>query len=144
MICKSLFVKTQKYCYCDNPELIENYDKAISDTTQTWSCHHKLEAFYRSSELKAMGRYWHVSPRELVFVKEKGKCYDRTSHYFWLHKARTKTKEWIENAAKNRINRTPSEEVKKKISEKLKGRKLSEETKAKMRGRTPWNKGRRA
>lgn len=72
MICKSLFVKTQKYCYCDNPEFIENYDKAMSDTTQTWSCHHKLEAFYRSSELKAMGRYWHVSPRELVFVKEKG------------------------------------------------------------------------
>lgn len=32
-----------KGCFCRRPELIENYDKAIADTTQTWDCHHRLE-----------------------------------------------------------------------------------------------------
>ena len=42
---------------------------------------------------------------------------------------------------KNRLGMTFSDESKKKISEKLKGRPLSEETKNKMKGRIPWNKG---
>jgi len=37
-----------------------------------------------------------------------------------------------------------TEETKKKISEKLKGKPLSEETRKKMKGRTPWNKGKKA
>ena len=39
MICK----KTIKNFCCDDPSLIENYDKAINDTTQTWDCHHRGE-----------------------------------------------------------------------------------------------------
>ena len=31
-----------KFCK-DDISKIENYDKAKSDTTQTWECHHKLE-----------------------------------------------------------------------------------------------------
>jgi len=39
MIClKSL----KKFC-CEDLSLIENYDLAISDTNQTWHCHHRLE-----------------------------------------------------------------------------------------------------
>ena len=30
----------KKYC-CEDPSLIENYDKAIADTTQTWEIHHR-------------------------------------------------------------------------------------------------------
>ena len=29
-----------KYCR-DDISLIENYDKAVSDTTQSWHCHHR-------------------------------------------------------------------------------------------------------
>ena len=61
MVCK-----TQ---YCDNPELIENYDLAIADTTKTWICHHRLEKDYTVAELKSMGLYYHRPPEELIFVE---------------------------------------------------------------------------
>ena len=55
-------------CFCRTPELIENYDKAIADTTQTWDCHHRLEthnsdgerllANVSGSELVALDTYY--------------------------------------------------------------------------------------
>ena len=39
------------YC-CEDLSLIENYDKAIADTTQTWECHHILGEQYCSQYLK--------------------------------------------------------------------------------------------
>lgn len=38
--------------------------------------------------------------------------------------------------------KSPSEETKKRIGDKLRGKHLSEETRQKMRGKIPWNKGR--
>ena len=36
------YLKNKKYHYLEGDEtLIENYDKAIADTTQTWVCHHR-------------------------------------------------------------------------------------------------------
>ena len=32
----------KKYC-CDDISKIENYDKAISDTTRIWDCHYRME-----------------------------------------------------------------------------------------------------
>lgn len=69
--------------YCCNPELIENYDKAIADKDKTWICHHKLEAFFTMKELKEIGRYYNVPARELVFVK------DEKDHQYWPHKGHT-------------------------------------------------------
>ena len=40
----------KKYC-CEDLSLIENYDKAIADTTQTWICHHILGEQYDSKYL---------------------------------------------------------------------------------------------
>ena len=37
-------------CYCRNPELIENYELAIADETQTWEVHHRKEEFYSYAE----------------------------------------------------------------------------------------------
>ena len=86
MISKN-FYKFRKYpenakCqpYCRTPELIENYDLAMADKERTWMCHHKLEAFYTSKELKEIGRYYNVPPRELVFVR------DDKEHKSWPHK----------------------------------------------------------
>ena len=39
MIC----IKTAKKFCKDDISKIENYDKAIADTTQTYECHHRLE-----------------------------------------------------------------------------------------------------
>lgn len=55
-------------CYCKNPELIENYDKAIADRTQMWEVHHRKEEFYSYKELIERNEYYDVSPEELIFL----------------------------------------------------------------------------
>lgn len=82
--------KPGKNSYCDTPELIKNYDEAVNDTENMWVCHHKLEAFFTMEELKGMGRYYHVPPRELIFLKTE------KDHAFWPHKGR------LESIEKNR------------------------------------------
>lgn len=56
------------YCYCRHPELIENYDKAIADKTQTWECHHRFEALFTKEELIKYNWYYDVSPNCLIFL----------------------------------------------------------------------------
>ena len=113
-------------CLCRNPELIENYNLAIADTTQIWDCHHRLETHnsdgerrlidIAGDELKALEMYFDRPPKELIFLTHK--------EHAVLH---TKGKKPACNKRKHR-----SEETKKKISETLKGHKVSEETKRKM------------
>ena len=55
-------------CYCRHPELIENYDKAIADTTQTWDVHHRLESCFTQKFLKEMNLYYDVEPEALIFL----------------------------------------------------------------------------
>lgn len=55
-------------CVCRHPEKIENYDKAISDTLQTWEVHHRREDTFSLKELKERGEYYDVSPEELIFL----------------------------------------------------------------------------
>lgn len=43
----------QAKLYCKEPiNLIENYDKAIADSTQTWVCHHRLSKFGKPREIE--------------------------------------------------------------------------------------------
>lgn len=67
-------------CFCRNPELIENYEKAISDKSQLWYCHHRLETHFSDGtkrpedaqlswrELDALNMYFDRPPEELIFV----------------------------------------------------------------------------
>lgn len=79
------------YCKDDDLSLIENYDKAIADTTQTWICHHKDEVkvlpsgikVYRSrEEMIENGRYYHCPANELIFLTKadhnKTHCTDKS------------------------------------------------------------------
>jgi len=59
--------------------LVENYDKAIADTTQTWILHHRDEirvlpsgmiARRSAEELKENGRYYHCPANELIFMSQ--------------------------------------------------------------------------
>ena len=61
-------------CYCRNPELIENYELAIADETQTWEVHHRKEEFYSYAELIERGEYFDVSPEELIFLTHREHC----------------------------------------------------------------------
>ena len=111
----------KSYCKEDISK-IENYDKAVADTTQTWHCHHRNEVKVLPSgitvicshkELKENGIYYNCPANELIFLTQ--------SEHSRLHN----------------LNR--SIDVIKKISNTLKGHtsprkgvKLSEYTKKKL------------
>ena len=56
----------------EDPSLIENYDKAIADTTQVWDCHHRGEILpcgrYSKATLKKFGLYYGRPASELIFL----------------------------------------------------------------------------
>ena len=62
-----------RYC-CEDISHIENYDKAMADTEQTWHCHHRAEILpcgnYSAASLKSQGMYWHRTASELIFLTE--------------------------------------------------------------------------
>ena len=66
MICENA---VRKYC-CEDISLIENYDKAINDNTQTWHCHHRLEIELNKSrqELINLNLYNNRPANELIFL----------------------------------------------------------------------------
>ena len=74
MICEQMFLlkkngePRKRRCYCRHPELIENYEKAIADTTQIWECHHRFEAIFTKEELIKYNWYFDVEPNCLIFL----------------------------------------------------------------------------
>ena len=66
--------KQAKRKCCEDISLIENYQQAINDNTQTWHCHHKREIqngimIWTSDELIKLGQYYNVKAEELIFLK---------------------------------------------------------------------------
>lgn len=65
--------KARKYCR-DDLSKIENYDKAIADTTQTWDLHHRLELTLddefalTTAQLKMHDMYYNRPYYELIFL----------------------------------------------------------------------------
>ena len=61
----------KSFC-CEDISLIENYDKAIADTTQTWHCHHRGEVLpcgrFSVDDLKKFGLYYKRPASELIFL----------------------------------------------------------------------------
>ena len=68
MICEYY---AKKFC-CEDLSLIENYDMAIADTTQTWDCHHRGEILpcgkFSVDDLKKFGLYYNRPAAELIFL----------------------------------------------------------------------------
>ena len=52
----------------DDISLIENYDKAIVDKTQTWHCHHRRETIFSRKDLIEIGEYYNRPACELIFL----------------------------------------------------------------------------
>lgn len=135
-----------KYCFCRTPELIENYDKAIADTIQTWKCHHRLETHnsdgerrlvdISSAELIALGMYYDRPPEELIFLTSaehgslhnKGKlAWNKGTHESGM-KGKHLSEEHKRKISEANKGKHRSEELRIKLSEANKGKKLSEET----------------
>ena len=93
------------YAVCkDDIYLIENYDKAIADTSQMYVCHHKAGILpcgrFSREDLKKFNLYWHRPANELIFLTK--------SEHIRLHL----------------LCKHHSEETRKKIGDARKGKKF--------------------
>lgn len=92
MICE---LTANAFCK-DDISKIENYDKAIADTTQTWECHHRLELTlegefaHSKEELNLLGMYYHRPYFELIFLTHSE--HTRLHHKGYNLSAQTKRK----------------------------------------------------
>ena len=145
MICERTI---KKFCK-DDISLIENYDKAIADTTQVWHCHHRRETIYSRSGLKEIGEYYNRPACELIFLtpNEHMKLHNLGKHLSAetlkkMSEANKGKPSWIKGkhlSAETRKKMSeankgkyPSEESRKKMSEAHKGKPKSAETRKKM------------
>ena len=99
--------QAKRYCKEDLYK-IENYDKAISDTTQTWDLHHRTEIWWNCSKKELIENecYYHRKACELIFLAHE----EHTS----LHK---------KGKASPNKGKTFSKEHRKKMSDSHKGHK---------------------
>ena len=106
------FKQTKRYCKEDISK-IKNYDKAISDDTQTWECHHMTETWWNctAKELIDNECYYHRKACELVFLTP--------AEHKRLHK-------------KGKKRKPLTEETRRKMSEAKKGKKFTEEHRKKI------------
>ena len=121
--------KVIKFC-CEDISKIENYDKAISDTTRTWHCHHRLEVFWwfvsSAEDLKKPGLYYNRPASELIFLT--------SSDHMKLHN-RNRPTEINKKISETRRRLGPSDaqrEASRKNGLLCRGKKRSEKTKLRM------------
>lgn len=103
----------RKFCK-DDISMIENYEKAINDMTQTWHCHHRLETFdgertRPSRYLMMVNMYYNRPADELIFLTP--------SEHQRIHHTSCKLRK---NLPKVKNLRKRTEEHNRKISESLK------------------------
>ena len=130
-----------KYCK-DDISLIENYDKAIADDTQTWHCHHRREKIYSVKELIDIGEYYNRPACELIFLTptEHHKLHNFGKYKSAEHrkkmsealKGRQFSAETCKKMSEARKGKHRSDEIRKKISESAKGKHLSAEHRKKL------------
>ena len=159
-----IYLKNVKKFCKDDISLIENYDKAIADDTQTWECHHRRETVLSRKDLIEIGEYYNRPACELIFLTIKdhnhlhnqikfcGKKHtlEHNQHIKDNHKGfegKHHSDEAKAKISKANKGKTLSEEHKQIISKTHKGKHVSEETKRKLseanKGRIPWNKGKK-
>lgn len=150
MISERGFNQNKKECYCITPELIENYDKAMADTTQIWHCHHRLETHNSDGErrlvdltrdeLNALGMYYNRPPEELIFLTDdehtklhfKGKALSKETRAKMSKRQKGRVITWGSKISEAKKGHTTSDETKRKISEGNKGKIMSDEAKSKI------------
>lgn len=140
----------------DDISKIENYDKAVADTTKTWDLHHRLELTldgefaHTKADLIRLDMYYNRPYFELIFLKQSehlkmhnnNRSEETRRKLSNVHKGKKRapfsddTRRKMSEAKK--CNNHPlyrkhhSEETKRKMSESRKGKKFSAEHKRKM------------
>lgn len=119
--------------FCKDYTKIENYEKAIADTTQTWHCHHILGEILSRQQLQDHDFYYDVPPCMLKFVTgaEHRRLHMKgENNPLFGHHHSDETRKKMSEAKKNM-----SEDTRRKMSESKKGKKrspFSEEHRRKM------------
>ena len=127
----------QTYCKEDISK-IENYDKAVADTTQTWHCHHRTEIWWNCTAQDLIDNecYYHRKACELIFLTP-------AEHISLHHKGKSFTDEHKRKLSasmkdKNKGRTSPfkgksrSDKIRLKISESMKGKEFTAEHKRKL------------
>ena len=99
-----------KYCR-DDISKIENYDKAIADTSKTWVIHHRLELTlegeyaHSKEDLIRMDMYYHRPYYELILLphKEHTKLHRKFNSCFSGHKLSKEMKDKLINSHKGKV-----------------------------------------
>ena len=91
--------------------LIENYEKAINDKTQTWHCHHRRETDEGLSvkQLMELGLYLNRPANELIFLTPE-------EHTSLHHKGKKIPEEQIETQRKKILEYYSKSENREKVS----------------------------
>lgn len=126
----------------DNISLIENYEDAVNDPSETWVCHHRMETHRRNGkprvtplstdDLVDWRIYCNRPASELIFLNHSE---HRALHN--KHATIETRKKWSDNAKRrhpvawNKGKKMP-EEQRIRLSEAKKGKRASEETRIKM------------
>ena len=124
----------KKFCK-DDISMIENYEKAIADITQTWDLHHRLELtldgeFALSREqLKMHDMYYNRPYYELIFLT---KAEHRRLHGINISDETRRKMSEAKKVNSFRLGKHHSDDTRRKISDAMKGRTLTEETRRKM------------
>ena len=108
---------------CKDYTLIENYEEAVNDTTQTWICHHILGEILSREQLLDHDFYYDVPACMLKFVT---KAEHRRLHNIHMSEETRKKRSY---SLKGKHH---SDDTRRKLSESHKGKHLSEETRRKM------------
>ena len=116
--------KAKRYCKEDISK-IENYEKAIADTTQTWVCHHRTEIWWNCTPKDLIDNecYYNRKACELIFLTP--------SEHISLHN-RNISECTRRKRSESLKGKSLSEEHRKKLSESMKGKTLSEEHRRKI------------
>ena len=138
--------QAREYCY-EDISLIENYEKAMNDKTQTWVCHHRVETIMNCSaeELIAQGCYTDRPAHDLIFLTraEHNKLHNTGKKHSEKTRAKISASMSGENHpmyGKHHSEETRAKmhaalnrpEILAKLSAANNGKKRTEETKAKM------------
>lgn len=128
-------IKGTKLKCREDIELIQNYDKAISDDTQVWDCHHRLGTVIPKKKLLEMDLYDNRPALELIFIphSEHTRLHNH-NHQSGMYgkKHSEKSKQKMCESKKGELNgmygNHHSEEARKKQSEAAKRRWLKYHT----------------
>ena len=111
--------------YCkEDISKIENYDKAISDSTQIWHCHHRTEIWWNctAKDLIENECYYNRKACELIFLTPEEHKRLHTIGKKLSEETRIKLSESKKGKISPNKGRTFSKEWRRKLSEAKKGK----------------------